>query len=1802
MKTTRRSIGTSIIALLLCFAMLLGTTFAWFTDLVVSGNNIVQSGSLDVEMYWSDKLLAADSNEWQNADGVPIFTYDKWEPGYTEVKYVKVKNAGNLALQWRLNIEAEGEVTELADVIDVYYVNPVSSTVTTLEGKTSAGVLSDVIASRKYTSGVLLPAGEVSSEYTVGETILAIAFHMDKDAGNEYQGKSIGDGFSVNLMATQWSFENDAFGDGYDNEPEWPNNVIVGGNSASANVNTDASNKVAGAVALNSADGKLAADIPAGVQLKDGVSKVTLSVSDVADAKANVTLSETEATLSIDVHIEGVAEDNDVVMSITIKELLPVGLNMGNHRFYHVEDGATVEMTLLADGATPVHNNYEYDPATGDVVLYLKSFSEVAAVADNENAWEGERDYSWYNNAVAPVAEGEPDYVIANADQLAALSAIVGGMDGQTQNSFDGKIIKLLADINLGDKESENNPDIIFYPIGYWNNEGTYERKPVEERITAVESGFYTFEGTFDGNGHTIENFYQNTWEMKGDHNWYDPIKEQYYRDGMGLFGKVYGGTVKNLTVKNFSSDGEIATTGVIAAYADGATFENIAIFDCNPRVYNIGNGGIVGCVGWYAKEENLKTTFTNITVDNSNKISALWGSYDVACGGIVGQYYPTSGQSSVNYPVNAGIDLTNCHVAAQMDVYNDVCGNYQYYAYRYAGMLIGSVRENLPADENGHIYPDMSDITVSGCTVHFDSWNDYYYCELVANSIASYTHDHQFSRLEQVKAVDVENMTVTSLKGVTTDIPTSGRYNYVVVNGEHATENATCYHFVDGKVHDHDDYNGDGKEDKETVGGNEMYVENNRHIYLPFSQLFTGYGWGVTSKGLTDFDGVSVTHRDSTELIDKFEKNEKLTGDFLYRVGNGNAFPIGKLFQAIDESLIADSGVHVSVRSLVEGVTMFGTFVNNADDWTQSTLHITGGTGPAELTIQDYNNCNEFTIIVEVVSAHNVTQYSELKNQNSVLLDDITMSSNGKFSLYDNKTLYGNGFMFDVTAGLDSDTEGGYVGGNGTIWLRNSTLDNVRIIGEVYTKYGGTVKAEYNFPTVLVLGDSVIANSYISNGSSPVRVGSGCNIEIINSTLEGGIFANLDIRGGTVKLKDVVTINQSDKDGNSISNDKKIVGLGIVVYTGSTVTIDIDGLTQYNCISENATFTGEAETLRNAIFGDDYTEYQFTSENVTWVNTGIISMVAEVGDDNISDINGYLGKKATIAVYEGYVYAPNALTSVATPSVYKSSAQYHIEPNYEFDYTSKNNVPPVSGSNYYCTYDETNGRYTISFDDGESFVWDANILNVTKDGKSLTFTVSVSEGATVNADNTITFDSDGDYVVTYTYTDAVNYRLNGDEIVTYSVEYTRTVKITVYEVADTSAKTGFAFGDNEFRTETANNLTYVMPNVNATVDSNTAGIGVTTVGGVNIYYPIVSMHKSGSSSWYNYFSVFEAVTVTDLNGTVYNTSTTELPSGLSVIGGFILDADGNISTAESANGTGIFNYSTGKEIKCATYSSYGLCYYPDSQFSKTGTSDRAEQTIVVKYRYTDSNGTPYYYYVGYWCEAHTKTSICVTPDTLVTLADGTQKRIDQVTYDDQILVWNFYTGCYDTAPVSLLVNHGEGEYEIIKLSFNDGTTFNIVGCHGLFEVSSNEFIDIDSNNVASMVGKTFLKRDGNDFAEVVLVDYEIVTETNGSYTILSSEYYNAVLNGMLTISPSYLAENLYEAFEVGENMTYDIEKMEKDIATYGLYTYDEFSEYVTYEQFVAWNIANMKIVVGKGYTTYEDIVFMLEEVAIPNT
>ncbi|MBQ8387944.1 MAG: hypothetical protein IJX46_03365 [Clostridia bacterium] len=995
MKKTRKALITSALSMLLCLSMLIGTSWAWFTDSVTSAGNVIQSGTLDVEMHWAKGTEDPATATYKDASEGAIFNYDKWEPGYIDVKHVKISNVGSLALKYQLNIVANGTVSELADVIDVYFVDPAVQITnrTALSDNNKLGTLREVIkglSDGKQGNG-FLAAGE--------SVTITLALKMQESAGNEYQGLSIGTDFSVQLIATQATAEGDSFDDKYDEGATFPELQLPGG--ITADVTTDADGKVSSEVTLSKQDSTVSATVPAGVLTNSN--KLTLTVKEMTTTGTNITLGENEEMRSLDVHVEGVAEGNTVAITVKIEKAMAKGLNLGNYKIVHVENGAENTMTGVSTlGELDAHNEFYYDPATGDLYVAMATFSEVAMVAEPAK-WEGGYDDSWYNaNAT--------ELTIANADQLATLSAIVGGMKFTVKeeekqygpDSFKGKTVKLVADINLGDKESENNPDIIFYPIGYNSDDGKYEKTGV-----AVSTGFYAFEGTFDGNGNTISNFYQNTWEMKGDHNWYDATL-QYYRDGMGLFGKVYGGTVKNLTVKNFSSDGEIATTGVIAAYAEGATFENIAIFECNPRVYNIGNGGIVGCVGWYAKDENLKTTFTNITVDNSNKISALWGSYDVACGGIVGQYYPTSGQSSANYPVNAGIHFENCHVSAIMDVYNDVCANYQYYAYRYTGMLIGSVRENETID--GHVYPKMDGITASGCTVHFGDWNDYYYCELVANTTASYTHDHQMSRLEQVASVDVENMKIVTLKGEEQAIPTSGRINYVVVKAKNddgswkhgdGHDYAECYHFVNGVQHFHDVADADNPNPTEMVNGVETLKEDKQLIYREFNQLFTGYGWGVTSKGLTDYEGVEnmdITAGDHETSVEKFEG--KVT-----ELANNKEYKLGDIFSFVDNGVeLVPGALTVAVKNLDENTPVSATIVYDRENWENSTITLTG-TGTVEITIQDYYFCTPTTIEVTITERQSEVKFEtkftgdflyRVGNQNTVALGSLFAAANG--------------------------------------------------------------------------------------------------------------------------------------------------------------------------------------------------------------------------------------------------------------------------------------------------------------------------------------------------------------------------------------------------------------------------------------------------------------------------------------------------------------------------------------------------------------------------------------------------------------------------------------------------------------------------------------------------------------------------------------------------------------------------------------------------------------------------------------
>lgn len=215
----KRNFIVSLTSLGLSAAMMVGTTFAWFTDTATSGGNIIQTGKLDVKMSYS-KTLGGEYLDVEAENTPPVFNYTNWEPGYSDVKYVKIENEGSLAFQYSLDIVpmmlmADGEV-DLADVIDV--------SVAVADGTaTNMGTLSEIFDnSTSIADGVLYSDTVAENDTTkTDEIIYRITMKMKTSAGREYMGLNVGDGFDLRLYATQYTYENDSFDAQYDKDADF---------------------------------------------------------------------------------------------------------------------------------------------------------------------------------------------------------------------------------------------------------------------------------------------------------------------------------------------------------------------------------------------------------------------------------------------------------------------------------------------------------------------------------------------------------------------------------------------------------------------------------------------------------------------------------------------------------------------------------------------------------------------------------------------------------------------------------------------------------------------------------------------------------------------------------------------------------------------------------------------------------------------------------------------------------------------------------------------------------------------------------------------------------------------------------------------------------------------------------------------------------------------------------------------------------------------------------------------------------------------------------------------------------------------------------------------------------------------------------------------------------------------------------------------------------------------------------------------------------------------------------------------
>ena len=200
-KSLKRALLSSAFSLIICVAMLIGTTFAWFTDTASTAVNKIQAGNLKVDIV--DKNGNSLNGKSLSFRDVNNKTDILWEPGAKfNLDSFKIVNKGNLALKYKVIISGINGSAKLLEAINF----------TVKIGDAAEAALADW-------EGVLLPDGAAAADtMPVKETkLITISGKMREDAGNEYQGLSIG-GIGITVLATQYTYENDSIGNTYDRE------------------------------------------------------------------------------------------------------------------------------------------------------------------------------------------------------------------------------------------------------------------------------------------------------------------------------------------------------------------------------------------------------------------------------------------------------------------------------------------------------------------------------------------------------------------------------------------------------------------------------------------------------------------------------------------------------------------------------------------------------------------------------------------------------------------------------------------------------------------------------------------------------------------------------------------------------------------------------------------------------------------------------------------------------------------------------------------------------------------------------------------------------------------------------------------------------------------------------------------------------------------------------------------------------------------------------------------------------------------------------------------------------------------------------------------------------------------------------------------------------------------------------------------------------------------------------------------------------------------------------------------------
>lgn len=224
----------------------------------------------------------------------------------------------------------------------------------------------------------------------------------------------------------------------------------------------------------------------------------------------------------------------------------------------------------------------------------------------------------------------------------------------------------------------------------------------------------------------------------------------------------------------------------------------------------------------------------------------------------------------------------------------------------------------------------------------------------------------------------------------------------------------------------------------------------------------------------------------------------------------------------------------------------------------------------------------------------------------------------------------------------------------------------------------------------------------------------------------------------------------------------------------------------------------------------------------------------------------------------------------------------------------------------------------------------------------------------------------------------------------------------------------------------------------------------------------------------------------------------------------------------------------------------------------------------------------------------------CLAPGTLITLADGSTKAVEDIKAGDELLVWDMVRGAFDHSPVLFVEHDEEAEKEVIRLDFSDDTEIEFIFEHGFFDINANKYVYLHNLEEAkTCIGHYFLKYDPDTkkHTKVKVIKASAERRITTTHSPCTIRHLCVYANGLLTM-PGATAP-FTNTFKINRKThSYDPNDMIRRLRRCGYFTAIDFAEYLPAEMFYAFQGEFLKVKIAKGETSLEEILALIKRYA----